>query len=90
MLIILINLILLCIDFGILLFEPVIKLSTITIKFSGFSANFSAKQLSILMEIIIYKVVMYTLSSGYPDLIIGAIVFIIVARGAYRILQLAK
>jgi Co/Zn/Cd efflux system component len=30
------------------------------------------------------------LNSGYPDLIIGAIVFIIVARGAYRILQLAK
>jgi len=30
------------------------------------------------------------LNSGYPDLIIGAIVFVIVARGAYRILQLAK
>ena len=30
------------------------------------------------------------LNSSYPDLIIGAIVFIIVARGAYRILQLAK
>lgn len=30
------------------------------------------------------------LNSGYPDLIIGAIVFVIVARGAYRILQLSK
>jgi Co/Zn/Cd efflux system component len=30
------------------------------------------------------------LHSPYPDLIIGAVVFIIVARGAYRILQLAK
>lgn len=30
------------------------------------------------------------LNSSYPDLIIGAIIFIIVARGAYRILQLAK
>ena len=30
------------------------------------------------------------LNSAYPDLIIGAIVFIIVARGAYRILQLSK
>lgn len=30
------------------------------------------------------------LNSSYPDLIIGAVVFIIVARGAYRILQLAK
>ncbi|MCT1526814.1 MULTISPECIES: cation transporter [Sphingobacterium] len=29
------------------------------------------------------------LDSGYPDLIIGAIVFVIVARGAYRILKLA-
>nr|WP_315143828.1 cation transporter [uncultured Flavobacterium sp.] len=29
-------------------------------------------------------------NSSYPDLIIGAIVFIIVARGAYRILKLAK
>ena len=30
------------------------------------------------------------LNSSYPDLIVGAIVFLIVARGAYRILQLAK
>lgn len=30
------------------------------------------------------------LNSSYPDLIIGAVVFIIVVRGAYRILQLAK
>jgi Co/Zn/Cd efflux system component len=29
-------------------------------------------------------------NSSYPDLIIGAIVFVIVARGAYRILKLAK
>ena len=29
------------------------------------------------------------LDSGYPDFIIGAIVFVIVARGAYRILKLA-
>jgi Co/Zn/Cd efflux system component len=29
------------------------------------------------------------LQSGYPDLIIGSIVFVIVARGAYRILKLA-
>jgi Co/Zn/Cd efflux system component len=29
------------------------------------------------------------LQSGYPDLIIGAIVFVIVARGAYRILKMA-
>lgn len=30
------------------------------------------------------------LNSSYPDLIIGTIVFIVVARGAYRILQLSK
>lgn len=30
------------------------------------------------------------LNSSYPDLIIGAIVFVIVARGAYRIMQIAK
>ena len=30
------------------------------------------------------------LNNGYPDLIIGAVVFVIVARGAYRILQLSK
>jgi Co/Zn/Cd efflux system component len=30
------------------------------------------------------------LQSGYPDLIIGAIVFVIVARGAYRILKMAR
>ena len=32
----------------------------------------------------------FLLQSSYPDLIIGAIVFVIVARGAYRILQLAR
>jgi len=32
----------------------------------------------------------YLLQSSIPDLIIGAIVFFIVARGAYRILQLAR
>ena len=30
------------------------------------------------------------LNSSYPDLIIGAIVFAIVARGSYKIMQLSK
>lgn len=40
--------------------------------------------------VIIAAVLVNWLKTGYPDLIIGAIVFVIVARGAYRILQLSR
>lgn len=40
--------------------------------------------------VILAGVMVHWLHSSYPDLIIGAIVFVIVARGAYRILKLAR
>ncbi len=40
--------------------------------------------------VIVAGVLVHWLDSGYPDLIVGAIVFLIVARGAYRILQISQ
>jgi len=40
--------------------------------------------------VILAGIMVHWLHSSYPDLIIGAIVFIIVARGAYRILKLTR
>lgn len=40
--------------------------------------------------VILAGILVNWLNNGYPDLIIGAVVFVIVARGAYRILQLSK
>ena len=51
---------------------------------------FTSNDVIINSGVIVAGLLVNWLSSGYPDLIIGAIVFIIVARGAYRILQLAK
>ncbi len=40
--------------------------------------------------VILAGVLVHWLHSSYPDLIIGTIVFVIVARGAYRILKLSR
>ena len=54
------------------------------------SMIFTSNDVIINSGVIVAGLLVNWLNSGYPDLIIGAIVFIIVARGAYRILQLAK
>lgn len=54
------------------------------------SMIFTSNDVIINSGVIIAGILVNTLNSGYPDLIIGAIVFIIVARGAYRILKLAN
>lgn len=54
------------------------------------SMIFTSNDVIINVGVITAGLLVNWLSSGYPDLIIGAIVFVIVARGAYRILQLAK
>ena len=54
------------------------------------SMIFTSNDVIINSGVILAGLLVNWLNSGYPDLIIGAIVFIIVARGAYRILQLAK
>lgn len=40
--------------------------------------------------VIIAGLIVYFTHSAYPDLIIGTVVFLLVARGAFRILQLSK
>ena len=51
---------------------------------------FLANDVLISVGVIIAGIFVLLLSSKLPDLIVGSIVFIIVARGAFRILQLAK
>lgn len=54
------------------------------------SMIFTSNDIIINTGVIIAGLLVNWLNSSYPDLIIGAVVFIIVARGAYRILQLSK
>lgn len=54
------------------------------------SMIFTSNDVIINSGVIIAGILVNWLSSSYPDLIIGAIVFVVVARGAYRILKLAK
>ena len=54
------------------------------------SMIFTSNDVIINSGVIIAGLLVNWFSSSYPDLIIGAIVFVIVARGAYRILKLAK
>ena len=51
---------------------------------------FSSNDVIINTGVIIAAVLVHFLNSSYPDLIIGAIVFILVIFGAYKILQLAR
>ncbi len=54
------------------------------------SMIFTSNDIIINSGVITAGLLVNWLNSAYPDLIIGAIVFMIVARGAYRILQLSK
>lgn len=51
---------------------------------------FTSNDIIINTGVITAALLVLWLNSGYPDLIIGAIVFLIVARGAYKILNLSK
>lgn len=54
------------------------------------SLIFTSNDVIINIGIILAGVLVYLTNSKIPDLVVGAIVFFIVARGAYRILQLSK
>ena len=54
------------------------------------SVIFSANDVIINIGVILAAIFVWQLNSNIPDLIIGVIVFLIVIRGAIRILQLAK
>lgn len=54
------------------------------------SLIFTSNDVIINMSVILAGGLVYWLKSGLPDLVIGSIVFILVIRGAFRILKLAK
>ena len=54
------------------------------------SMIFTSNDVIINLGVILAGVLVFVTNSKIPDLVVGAIVFIIVARGAYRILQIAK
>lgn len=54
------------------------------------SLIFTSNDVIINIGVILAGVLVYMTNSKIPDLVVGAVVFFIVARGAYRILQLSK
>jgi len=54
------------------------------------SMIFTSNDVIINLGVISAGTLVYLTQSKYPDLIIGAIIFVIVTRGAFRILQIAK
>ena len=54
------------------------------------SAIFTSNDVVINLGVIIAGVLVYLLSSNKPDLIVGTIVFVVVIRGAIKILKLGK
>ena len=54
------------------------------------SMIFTSNDVIVNLGVIVAGVLVYFTNSKYPDLIVGTIVFLIVARGAFRILKLSK
>jgi Co/Zn/Cd efflux system component len=54
------------------------------------SMIFTSTDVIVNLGVIAAGVIVYLTASKLPDLAIGTIVFILVGRGAYRILQLSK
>lgn len=54
------------------------------------SIIFTSNDIIINLGVIVAALLVNWLNSSIPDLVIGTVVFLIVTRGAYRILQLAK
>ena len=54
------------------------------------SVIFSSNDVIINTGVIVAAILVHFLNSSYPDLIVGAIVFVLVMFGAYKILQLAR
>ncbi len=54
------------------------------------SMIFTSTDVIVNLGVIVAGVVVFLTSSRLPDLVVGTIVFLLVARGAYRILQLSR
>ena len=54
------------------------------------SVIFTSTDVIVNLGVIVAGVIVYMTGSKLPDLIVGTIIFVLVGRGAYRILQLSK
>jgi Co/Zn/Cd efflux system component len=54
------------------------------------SMIFTSTDVIVNLGVIVAGVIVYLTDSKLPDLTVGAIVFALVGRGAYKILQLSK
>ena len=54
------------------------------------SMIFTSNDVIVNVGVIIAGGLVFLTKSGYPDLIVGSLVFILVARGAMKILKLSK
>jgi len=54
------------------------------------SMIFTSNDVIVNLGVIVAGIIVYLTASNLPDLIVGTIVFVLVGRGAYRILQLSK
>jgi Co/Zn/Cd efflux system component len=54
------------------------------------SVIFSSNDVVINAGVIVAGILVKLLGSGYPDLVVGTVVFVVVACGAWRILGLAR
>jgi Co/Zn/Cd efflux system component len=54
------------------------------------SMIFTSNDVIVNIGVILAGIMVYLTNSKYPDLIVGVIVFLIVVRGAFKILKLSK
>jgi Co/Zn/Cd efflux system component len=54
------------------------------------SMIFTSNDVIVNLGVIVAGIMVYLTESRLPDLVVGTIIFVLVARGAYRILQLSK
>lgn len=52
------------------------------------SQIFTSNDIIVNIEVIVAGILVYATNSKFPDLIVGIVVFVIVAKGAYKILKL--
>ena len=54
------------------------------------SVIFTSNDVIVNIGVILAGTIVYLTNSKYPDLIVGSIVFVLVVKGAIRILKLSK
>jgi Co/Zn/Cd efflux system component len=54
------------------------------------SMIFTSNDVIVNLGVIVAGILVYFTNSKYPDLVVGSVVFFLVAKGAFKILKLAK